>query len=556
MYYAQLEDRLRRQNIVGRAQLNLPPVQGSRASTIEDAAKCIEVSKQPRVTMADWVDLAAKRNPIAASTEDIARAEPPTSIADQFAPVSSLLVIKNGWLTIDGTVLAGGQMGVPWWNGSIRPADLTKASSALTRFVPGRIGTGLTDDLNEVVKRMIERGTVAVYQHPPLWYERRRDDHERVRRLDGDVVAPFYETPWERTGVGSASDGLSKWDITKPNKWYFARLRQFADLGARNGLILFNGLYMQHNVLEAGAHYADAPWRPANNINPVGIPEPVFFAGDKLIYVAEQFYDVSNPERAALHRAYMRAALNELADKPNVIFYLSEEYTGPLAFTQFWLDTVAQWSAETGKHPTIALYAPKDVTDAILSDPKRAAVVSLIYNSFDPGNAGFWIQPSGKWYAPEGGKNLAPRQWIRQLQPKSPGFDQVYQVIREYRTKYPDKPFVYDGSNELAWAVLMGGGSMPKLPKTTDREFLKAVAAMKPGEVGTSLVADDGSMVVYVGKNGGPSPAMKPGPYEARVVHLKDGTLGPATRIDDTSKPTAVLTDGSPSIIWYRKLEK
>ncbi|MGC4031271.1 MAG: DUF6298 domain-containing protein [Tepidisphaeraceae bacterium] len=140
----------------------------------------------------------------------------------------------------------------------------------------------------------------------------------------------------------------------------------------------------------------------------MNIPEPVFFAGDKLIYVAEQFYDVTDPDRRALHRAYMRNELNEFADRPNVIHFLSAEYTGPLAFTQFWLDTVAEWSKETGKKPLIALYAPKDVTDAILQDPKRAAVVSIIYSSYDQGDAGFWYGSDEKLYAPEGGKNLAP----------------------------------------------------------------------------------------------------------------------------------------------------
>ena len=35
----------------------------------------------------------------------------------------------------------------------------------------------------------------------------------------------------------------------------------------------------------------------ANNINNTGFPEPVPYAGDKRIFMAEQFYDISNPER-------------------------------------------------------------------------------------------------------------------------------------------------------------------------------------------------------------------------------------------------------------------
>lgn len=490
LFYAQLAERIGKNEAEQRAQLVLPPVQGSRSAKIEDTAEIIEVSNKPRVDMAAWADQAAKRNPIPAKNDGVPRAKNPAAGPDELAAPN--FTIRNGWLTLDSRVLTGDLMGVPWWSGSVRGDDYKKAGPALTRFVPGRIGTGLTDDIPTVVQQMKAKGQVGIVQHPPLWYERRRDDHTRVQRIDGDVVAPFYDVPWARTGEGRAYDGLSKWDVTKTNRWYFDRLRQFADLGARDGLVLFNGLYQQHNVLEAGAHYADAPWRPANNVNKINIPEPVFYAGDKLIYVAEQFYDVTDPGRAAAHRAYMRNVLNEFAEQPNVIHFLSAEYTGPLAFTQFWLDTVAEWSRETGKKPLIALNAPKDVTDAILQDPKRSAVVSMIYSGYDQGDAGFWYQSDGKLYAPEGGKNLSPRQWIRLLRPKGATFDGVYKMVSEYRTKYPDKAFVYTGDSKLAWAVLLGGGSLAPLPATTDAELLKALPSMRPIDGGLSDGKDNG----------------------------------------------------------------
>ena len=45
-------------------------------------------------------------------------------------------------------------------------------------------------------------------------------------------------------------------------------------LGDECGLVLFHENYFQHNILEAGAHWADCPWRPANNVNDTGLPEP------------------------------------------------------------------------------------------------------------------------------------------------------------------------------------------------------------------------------------------------------------------------------------------
>ena len=56
----------------------------------------------------------------------------------------------------------------------------------------------------------------------------------------------------------------------------------------------------------------------------------------------------------------------------------SAEFTGPLHFVQFWLDVIAEWETETGKKAKVALSTTKDVQDAILADPKRAAVVDII----------------------------------------------------------------------------------------------------------------------------------------------------------------------------------
>ena len=107
-----------------------------------------------------------------------------------------------------------------------------------------------------------------------------------VRRSSGEVVPPFYEQPFARSGEGRAWDGLSRYDLTKFNHWYWKRLRDFAALGEQHGFALFHHAYFQHNILEAGAHWADSPWRPANNVNQPGIPEPPPYVGDKRIFLA------------------------------------------------------------------------------------------------------------------------------------------------------------------------------------------------------------------------------------------------------------------------------
>src|SRR5690606_5218671 len=146
-----------------------------------------------------------------------------------------------------------------------------------------------------------------------------------------------------------------KYDLTKYNTWYWQRLREFADTAARRGLVLMHQHYFQHNVLEAGAHYADFPWRTANNINNVGFPEPPNYAGDKRVFMGEQFYDVDHPVRRELHRAYIRQCLDNFGESGNVIHLIGAEYTGPLSFMQFWIDVDMEWEQVTGRNPLTAL---------------------------------------------------------------------------------------------------------------------------------------------------------------------------------------------------------
>ena len=84
--------------------------------------------------------------------------------------------------------------------------------------------------------------------------------------------------------------------------------------------------------------------------------------------MAEQFYDVTNPVRRKLHENFIRQNLDNFTNEPNVIQFTSAEFTGPLAFEQFWLDTIDDWERETGRKELIALSCTKDVQDAILAD--------------------------------------------------------------------------------------------------------------------------------------------------------------------------------------------
>ncbi|MDR6944002.1 DUF6298 domain-containing protein [Mucilaginibacter pocheonensis] len=478
-YYAQLVNRLNK-DVSKQANILYPGTEPSSSPTVEQAVELMAAAKKPAVTISDWIDRAVDRTPINTSAAGAKTIDQlgykPTAIAAK-APA---MTIENGWLVRGNTVLAGRHFETPWWSGTVHPDyTSTTAKPAITRWVPGQTGTGLTDDLNEVSNWMLKNNIVVFEHNYGLWYDRRRDDHERIRRMDGDVWAPFYELPFARSGKELAYDGLSKYDLTKYNTWYWDRLKKFADLADQKGLVLIHQNYFQHNIIEAGAHYTDFPWRTANNINGSGFPEPVPYAGDKRQFMAEQFYDETNPARRKLHQAYINKCLDNFAGNNGVIQLIGAEFTGPLHFMQFWVETIKQWETARNKKEVIGLSATKDVQDAILADPSKAQVINVIDIRY------WYYQANGAAYAPIGGQSLAPRQQARIFKPKATSFDQVYRAVHEYRVKYPDKAVLYsaDGYDHFGWAVFIAGGSLPVLPAGTDSKFLTAASFMKPVEL-------------------------------------------------------------------------
>jgi hypothetical protein len=474
LYYAQLKDRIGK-DVETRTFLLPVETEASSSPPIGVAEKLTKLAVKPALTLAEYIDSAVNRTKIKSSSGQAKSIDQIGFHKVERPKLLAAMSIQNGWLVRGNELVVGNRQEVPWWNGSAHPYGLEKTKFHVTRFVPGRSGNGLTDDL-DVITDSMQKGRVKILDHNyGLWYDRRRDDHERVRRTDGEVWPPFYELPYARSGQDKAWDGLSKYDLTRYNLWYWDRLKQFADLADQKGLVLIHENYFQHNIIEAGAHYADFPWRTANNINSTGFPEPVPYAGDKRIFMAEQFYDISNEHRKAIHKAYIRKCLENFNGNTGVIQLIGAEFTGPLHFVQFWIDTIKDWEKETGKHPIIGLSVTKDVQDAILADPDRASVVDLI-------DIRYWhYQADGAAYAPQGGQNLAPRQHARLLKPKKTSFEEVYHAVSEYKNKYPQKVVIYSGDSfdSFGWAILMAGGSMSNIQGLRPA-FLSAATSMKP----------------------------------------------------------------------------
>jgi hypothetical protein len=190
----------------------------------------------------------------------------------------------------------------------------------------------------------------------------------------------------------------------------------------------------------------------------------------------------------------------------------------------------------------IGLAAPKDVQDAILADSTRAAVVNVVDIRY------WWYQPNGTLYAPPGGKNLAPRQWQRESNPKPPTFEQALRAVREYRSKLPDKVIIMapeDGGPMPGWAVLMGGGSMPNL-RGLDPALLKAIPTMRPIDLPRA-----GAAQYAIGKAGGDYLVYCPSGGSPQIDSASDDQYTPhwinpqTNRISDTAI-------SAPYVLWLK----
>ncbi|MEY3000823.1 MAG: hypothetical protein RL648_1037, partial [Verrucomicrobiota bacterium] len=410
------------------------------------------------------------------------------------APVEGMRLV-NGWLIDADGIMAGGTRPVAWWRGHLLPSRAAEHGAALTRWLPGRTGPGETDDLAELAREMAVRGERVLRHHWGLWYDRRREDHQMVSRMSPLVWPPFFEQPWARSGQGTAWDGLSLYDLTRFNPWYFGRLKTFAQKAAEHGRVLVNEMYFQHNILESGAHWVDFPWRPVNCLQETVFPEPPPFEGDT-IRMAHAFYDLTVPLHKSLHEAYIRHCLNNLKGEPNVIHTLGDEYSGPLPFMQFWLDVIGKWSQQdTDREILVALSAPKDVQDAVLADAVRSSLVDII-------ELKYWWRSGSEIFAPAGGIELAPRQHARKWKGGRPSAEDLARMVREYRSRFPDKAVIY---SELPidhpWAAFAAGASLPPLPLTTDAAILSpgAAYALSPSQAGQWGIRVDGQCeLIYV----------------------------------------------------------
>ena len=382
----------------------------------------------------------------------------------QLEQIIQAVEIVNGRFIKNGKLLWSGIASDPLWKG--QTSTNSKVGSSITGFVPGKVGHGLTEDLPWLVNNLLESENCFYNSYPGLWYDRRRDDHTIAKRNNKNVWAPFFEMPWLRSGQGQAWDGLSKFDLTKYNPWYFDRCKEFAELCDHNGILLIYNFYNTHNLLEYLTHWVDYPWRPANNINETGLQDPPTPEPWARAHMGNQFYDPTNPELRKLHHAYIFHTLDVLGNHTNIAFKVGTQYAGPLNFQRFFMETIHEWEVLHDKNVKLVLAAGKNVTDSILADSELASQVDIIdtrYWQYRSEDVSF--SSCDKLWAPPGGSNRSFREMVGDafiLQSDYPfptSEKNMYRLVREYHDQFPQKAIVTAYNDVSPIATLMAGGA-------------------------------------------------------------------------------------------------
>jgi len=187
--------------------------------------------------------------------------------------------------------------------------------------------------------------------------------------------------PWPRTGPGEALDGKPKFDLSRYEDAFFARLRERVQSASERGIyvsvMLFEGWGMQFVEGAWRAH----PFHPDNNVNGIG-GDP---NGDGNGLHVHQLAD---PQLAAVQEAYVRRVIDTVNDLDNVLFEISNENHPPSTEWQYHMVRFIHEYERTKprQHPVGMTFQYKGGSNRTLFESPAQ-----------------WISPN-----PEGGYNDAP----------------------------------------------------------------------------------------------------------------------------------------------------
>jgi hypothetical protein len=170
--------------------------------------------------------------------------------------------------------------------------------------------------------------------------------------IEVDFSSPF---PWQRNGPGLATDGKSKFDLTKFNQAYFDRLRAriiaARDKGIYVSVMLFEGYGLQFCRIPSDGFPLDG----SNNINGIN-------AGGVLAHTLQ------NSAVTSIQENYVKKVIDTVNDLDNVLYEISNEDGGGSADWQYhMINFIKNYeSSKPKKHPVGMTFRYKGGTNTEL----------------------------------------------------------------------------------------------------------------------------------------------------------------------------------------------
>ena len=228
-----------------------------------------------------------------------------------------------------------------------------------------------------------------------LW----RWEHFRSLVGNGQFHMCMSPQPWPRTGPGTASDGAPRFDLSRFDPDYFARLR--ADVVAARD----HGIYVSVMLFEGFALHLSAPpdnilghpFCAQNNVNHIGIRS-----------IADYQVLPLDPRIQALQAGYVHEVIDTVHDLPNVLYEVANESSGDTSIgdSTKWqyaiIELVRRYEQEMGydRHP-IGMTMQYPVPDqGSVNAPLYASPADWISPGFDEpldGDEQAQGPPPGRW---------------------------------------------------------------------------------------------------------------------------------------------------------------
>jgi hypothetical protein len=183
----------------------------------------------------------------------------------------------------------------------------------------------------------------------------------------GELRGPYYFSPsaYLRTGPGRALDGEPRFDLTKFNPAYFARVRARVRAARERGIYVIVMLFDGWSVERKGE--GDNPWEGhpfnrSNNIN--GVDGDLDRDGS-----GAETHSLKSPRITRLQEAYIARVVQAVGDQPNVLYEISNESSSPsLAWQNHLVRFIHGLEPAGRRHPVgITAEYPGGDNDELLS---------------------------------------------------------------------------------------------------------------------------------------------------------------------------------------------